>query len=66
MTDARQRAALLGCWTGTSHRSRSAARSPNIDFTKEGAGERHVVRIGNDIPVHGVERTSELAATRTA
>ena len=38
----------------------------NVNFTVDDAGERYVVRIGEDIPVHGVYRVNELAAARAA
>ena len=49
-----------------SHRSRSAAESPTSTIRSTTPGERYVVRIGEDIPVHGVYRASELAAARAA
>ena len=38
----------------------------NVNFTVDDAGERYVVRIGEDIPVHGVYRVNELASARAA
>ena len=37
-----------------------------MNFTVDDAGERYVVRIGEDIPAHGVYRVNELAAARAA
>lgn len=38
----------------------------NQNFVVEDAGERYFVRIGDDIPIHGVMRFNELAASRAA
>jgi thiamine kinase-like enzyme len=38
----------------------------NQNFTVEHAGRRYVVRVGDDILVHGVVRATELAASRAA
>jgi len=38
----------------------------NANFLIEDRGQRFVVRIGDDIPVHGVLRFNELAASRAA
>jgi thiamine kinase-like enzyme len=38
----------------------------NANFIVEDGGERYFVRIGEDIPVHGVLRWNELAASRAA
>jgi len=38
----------------------------NQNFTVEDRGRRYVVRVGNDILVHGVVRATELAASRAA
>ena len=38
----------------------------NQNFTVEDRGRRYVVRVGNDIFVHGVVRANELAASRAA
>jgi len=38
----------------------------NQNFTVDDRGRRYVVRVGNDIPVHGVVRANEVAASRAA
>jgi thiamine kinase-like enzyme len=38
----------------------------NQNFVVEDAGERYFVRMGDDIPIHGVMRFNELAASRAA
>jgi thiamine kinase-like enzyme len=38
----------------------------NHNFVVEDRGQRYVVRVGTDIPVHGVVRANELAASRAA
>jgi thiamine kinase-like enzyme len=38
----------------------------NTNFTVDDRGERFVVRVGDDIPIHGVMRFNEIAAARAA
>ncbi|MDF2995357.1 MAG: phosphotransferase [Xanthobacteraceae bacterium] len=38
----------------------------NTNFLVEDAGRRYAVRVGHDIPVHGILRFAELAASRAA
>ena len=38
----------------------------NTNFIVEDQGERFVVRVGDDIPIHGVMRFNEIAAARAA
>jgi thiamine kinase-like enzyme len=38
----------------------------NINFVVDDGGQRYFVRIGEDIPIHGVLRFNELAAARAA
>ncbi len=38
----------------------------NTNFTVDDNGARYVVRVGNDIPIHGVMRFNEIAAARAA
>ena len=66
MSDPKERAARLPCWKGEVAPEPLGGGITNINFTVDDAGERYVVRIGDDIPVHGVYRVHELAAARAA
>ena len=66
MTNARERAARLACWKGDVAPEPLGGGITNVNFTVDDGGERYVVRIGEDIPVHGVYRVNELAAARAA
>ena len=66
MTDPGERAARLACWKGDVAPQPLGGGITNLNFTVDDAGERYVVRIGEDIPVHGVYRVNELAAARAA
>ena len=66
MTDPGERAARLACWKGDVAPEPLGGGITNVNFTVDDAGERYVVRIGEDIPVHGVYRVNELAAARAA
>ncbi|HMR32369.1 MAG TPA: phosphotransferase [Geminicoccaceae bacterium] len=61
-----ERAAGLSFWSGPVEPVPLAGGITNTNFTVEDRGRRHVVRIGDDIPVHHVSRQSELAAARAA
>ena len=63
---AMERAARLPCWRGDVTPEPLGGGISNVNFTVEDAGERYVVRIGEDVPVHGVYRASELASARAA
>jgi thiamine kinase-like enzyme len=66
ITDLRARAAALPCWSGRVEPQPLSGGISNVGFVVGDAGERYVVRIGDDIPVHGVLRFNELAASRAA
>ena len=66
MTTPTERAARLACWKGDVAPEPLGGGITNINFTVEDAGERYVVRIGEDIPAHGVYRVNELAAACAA
>lgn len=66
MTNSKERAAGLPCWKGVVAPEPLGGGITNVNFTVEDAGERYVVRIGEDIPVHGVYRVHELASARAA
>ena len=66
MTNPAERAARLPCWKGEVAPQPLGGGISNINFTVDDAGERYVVRIGEDVPAHGVYRVNELAASRAA
>ena len=66
MKNSKERAAGLPCWKGAVTPEPLGGGITNINFTVDDAGERYVVRIGHDIPVHGVYRVHELASARAA
>ena len=66
MTDPKERAARLPCWKGDVAPEPLGGGITNVNFTVTDAGERYVVRTGEDIPVHGVYRVNELATARAA
>lgn len=65
-TDGRERAASLDFWSGPIEVEPLKGGITNTNFIVRHRGERYVVRIGDDIPVHGVLRFNELAAGRAA
>jgi thiamine kinase-like enzyme len=60
------RVAELAIWFGRVDPLPLAGGITNQNFTVEDRGRRYVVRVGNDILVHGVVRANELAASRAA
>ena len=65
-TDLRSRVAALACWSGRVEPQPLSGGISNASFLVEDRGERFVVRLGGDIPVHHVSRANELAASRAA
>lgn len=66
MTDPKVLAAGLSIWTGPVDPVPLGGGITNVNFVVEDAGEKYVVRVGDDIPVHQVMRFNELAASRAA
>lgn len=66
MTDARERAAKLSCWKNSVDPQPLTGGITNANFIVDDAGERYFVRVGDDIPLHGIMRFNELAASRAA
>jgi len=66
MSDALARASRLSCWKGRVEPRPLSGGITNQNFVVDDAGERFFVRIGDDIPIHGVMRFNELAASRAA
>jgi thiamine kinase-like enzyme len=60
------RVAALEIWFGRVDPSPLTGGITNQNFMVEDRGRRYVVRVGSDIPVHGVVRANELAASRAA
>ncbi|MGE3528368.1 MAG: phosphotransferase [Methyloceanibacter sp.] len=60
------RVAALPIWSGRVKPMPLAGGITNQNFKVEDGGRRYVVRVGHDILVHGVVRTTELAASRAA
>jgi thiamine kinase-like enzyme len=60
------RVKALDIWFGTVDPEPLLGGITNKNFLVRDRGRRYVVRTGGDILVHGVVRTSELAATRAA
>lgn len=56
----------LRCWSGPIDPRPLKGGITNANFLVEDKGQRFVVRVGDDIPVHGVMRFNELAASRAA
>ena len=67
MKDEAQRKAMgLSCWHGDVDAKPISGGITNENFVVEHDGQRFFVRIGEDIPVHGVMRFNEHAASRAA
>ena len=65
-TSARDKAAHLDFWSSQVEPKPLGGGITNTNFIVEDQGERFVVRIGDDIPIHGVMRFNEIAAARAA
>jgi thiamine kinase-like enzyme len=66
MREAMARARALTCWSGPVEPEIIKGGITNANFRVADSGRRYFVRIGDDIPVHGVMRFNELAASRAA
>ena len=60
------RVAALPIWSRRVDPVPLAGGLSNYNFKVEDRGRRYVVRVGDDIPVHGVVRANEVAASRAA
>jgi thiamine kinase-like enzyme len=56
----------LPCWSGTIDPVPLPGGITNKNYLVRDRGEKFVVRLGEDIPIHGVMRFNELAASRAA
>lgn len=61
-----EKAANLDFWSSSVVPEPLGGGITNTNFVVQDRGERFVVRIGDDIPVHGVMRFNEIAAARAA
>ena len=59
-------ARALPCWKGKVEPKPVKGGITNANFLVEDTGERFFVRVGEDIPIHGVMRFNECAASRAA
>jgi thiamine kinase-like enzyme len=64
--NARDKAAHLDFWSSHVEPEPLGGGITNTNFIVDDQGERFVVRIGDDIPIHGVMRFNEIAAARAA
>ena len=60
------RIAGLEIWFGRVDPVPLAGGITNKNFTVDDQGRRYVVRVGSDIPIHGIVRANELAASKAA
>jgi len=65
-SDAQRLASRLACWQEPVTPEPLSGGITNRNFLVRHRGERLVVRVGDDIPVHQISRTNELAASRAA
>lgn len=66
MREAMARVEALACWSAPVRPEIIKGGITNANFRVEHQGRSFFVRIGDDIPVHGVMRFNELAASRAA
>ncbi len=64
--DARAKAAGLPCWSAPVEPEPLTGGITNVNFVVADGGQRYFVRIGEDIPIHGVMRFNEVAAAKAA
>ena len=65
-THTRDRVARLDFWSSSVEPEPLDGGITNTNFIVDDRGERFVVRVGDDIPIHGVMRFNEIAAARAA
>jgi thiamine kinase-like enzyme len=66
MDTASARIAALPCWRGPVLPRRLGGGITNVNYVVRDGGDKFVVRLGGDIPIHQVMRFNELAASRAA
>ena len=60
------RIAALPCWSGKVDPQPLAGGMTNRNYLVNDRAQRYVVRLGDDIPLHGILRFNERAASRAA
>ncbi len=65
-TRALERVAQLDFWSSHVKPEPLCGGITNTNFVVDDQGERFVVRVGDDIPIHGIMRFNEIAAARAA
>ncbi|MDQ0395992.1 phosphotransferase [Labrys monachus] len=65
-SDPLHRAASLACWRGKVDPQPLGGGITNTNFTVVDGAHKYVVRIGDDIPLHQISRSNELAASKAA
>jgi thiamine kinase-like enzyme len=63
---AQDRVATLSIWKGPVRPQRLVGGITNLNFLVEDAGQRYVVRVGDDLAVHHILRFNERAASEAA
>ena len=66
LEQAAARVAGLACWSGPVEPQPITGGITNVNFVVADGPGRYFVRVGEDIPVHGVLRFNEVAAARAA
>ena len=66
MDPLQNRVRAMACWQGPVALEPQMGGLTNISFIATDAGGKYVVRCGDDIPVHHVYRSREIAASRAA
>jgi thiamine kinase-like enzyme len=64
--DAQRRAAQLECWSGAVTPKPLPGGLTNTNFVVVDGSERYFVRVGEDLPVHGILRFNEVTIARAA
>jgi thiamine kinase-like enzyme len=64
--DPESRAGELSCWSGPVDPQPISGGFTNTNFVVYDRGERYFVRVGEDIPEHGIVRSNETAVARAA
>jgi hypothetical protein len=66
MNDALTRVEALSCWKGVIEAEPLEGGITNLNYVVTDHGRKYFVRLGHDIPLHGVMRFNELSASRAA
>ncbi len=66
ITDSERIAATLPCWSGPVAPVRLAGGISNDNFLIADGGQKYVVRVNGDVPVHGVWRGNDATCNRAA